>query len=186
MAIQREFRGAGTQLKYNDVMFSLELLHLPIENSALRAMWLINQANIPEVGDIPTIEEFNSLVKMSSHVIVVKNDEVTAGFIILMREKEDYHSLNYKFFTANYDQFLYVDRVAIKDTFRRQGLGKMIYDKVFKLATENNIDVCCEVNTLPRNDASLAFHAEFGFQEVGIKDYDDHSVVYLKSPVTSN
>ena len=167
-------------------MFNLELLHLPLENSALRAMWLINQANIPEVGDIPTIEEFKSLTKMSSHVIVVNKGKETAGFIILMREREEYHSLNYKFFKANYDEFLYVDRVAIKDGFRRQGLGKMIYEEVFRLATEINTDVCCEVNTLPRNDASLAFHAEFGFQEVGIKDYDDHSVVYLKSPVNLN
>ncbi|MDC0073030.1 GNAT family N-acetyltransferase [Gammaproteobacteria bacterium] len=167
-------------------MFDLELLHLPLENSALRAMWLINQANIPEVGDIPTIEEFKSLTEMSSYVIVVNKGKETAGFIILMREKEEYHSLNYKFFKANYDEFLYVDRVAIKDGFRRQGLGKMIYEEVFRLATEINTDVCCEVNTLPRNDASLAFHAEFGFQEVGIKDYDDHSVVYLKSPVNLN
>ena len=167
-------------------MFNLELLHLPLENSALRAMWLINQANIPEVGDIPTIEEFKSLTKMSSHVIVVNKGKETAGFIILMREKEEYHSLNYKFFKANYDEFLYVDRVAIKDGFRRQGLGKMIYEEVFRLAAEINTDVCCEVNTLPRNDASLAFHAEFGFQEVGIRDYDDHSVVYLKSPVNLN
>ena len=167
-------------------MFNLELLHLPLENSALRAMWLINQANIPEVGDIPTIEEFNSLTKMSSHVIVVNKGKETAGFIILMREKEEYDSLNYKFFKANYDEFLYVDRVAIKDGFRRQGLGKMIYEEVFRLAAEINTDVCCEVNTLPRNDASLAFHAEFGFQEVGIRDYDDHSVVYLKSPVNLN
>ena len=167
-------------------MFSLKTLPLPVETAVLNAMWLINQANIPEVGDIPTIKEFNTLTTMSSHVIVVNEGEETAGFIILMREKENYHSLNYKFFTENYDEFLYVDRVAIEDGFRRQGLGKMIYDEVFKLATENNIDVCCEVNTLPRNDASLAFHAEFGFQEVGIKDYDDHSVVYLKSPVTSN
>ena len=72
---------------------------------------------IPEVGDIPTIEEFNSLTKMSSHVIVVNKGKETAGFIILMREKEEYHSLNYKFFTAKYDEFLYVDRVAIKDGF---------------------------------------------------------------------
>ena len=151
------------------MLFNLELLHLPLENSALRAMWLINQANIPEVGDIPTIEEFNTLTTMSSHVIVV-----------------NYHSLNYKFFTTNYDEFLYVDRIAIKDGFRRQGLGKMIYEEVFRLAAEIKTDVCCEVNTLPRNDASLAFHAEFGFQEVGVKDYDDHSVVYLKSPVNLN
>jgi predicted GNAT superfamily acetyltransferase len=168
------------------VLFNLELLHLPLENSALRAMWLINQANIPEVGDIPTIEEFNTLTTMSSHVIVVNEGEEIAGFIILMREKENYHSLNYKFFTTNYDEFLYVDRIAIKDGFRRQGLGKMIYEEVFRLAAEIKTDVCCEVNTLPRNDASLAFHAEFGFQEVGVKDYDDHSVVYLKSPVNLN
>jgi predicted GNAT superfamily acetyltransferase len=62
----------------------------------------------------------------------------------------------------------------------------MIYDEVFRLAAEIKTEVCCEVNTLPSNDASLAFHAEFGFQEVGVKDYDDHSVVYLKSPVASN
>ena len=167
-------------------MFNLKTLDLPIETTALKAMWLINQANIPEVGDIPTIEEFEALTAMSSHLIVVNEGKETAGFIILMREKEDYHSLNYKFFTTNYDEFLYVDRVAIKDGFRRQGLGKMIYDEVFRLAAEIKTDVCCEVNTLPRNDASLAFHAEFGFQEVGVKDYDDHSVVYLKSPVTSN
>ena len=73
-------------------MFNLELLHLPLENSALRAMWLINQANIPEVGDIPTIEEFNSLTNMSSHVIVVNKGKETPGFIILMREKEEYHT----------------------------------------------------------------------------------------------
>jgi len=167
-------------------VFNLKTLPLPVEYAALNAMWLINQANIPEVGDIPTIEEFKTLTTMSSHLIVINQDEETVGFIILMREKEEYQSLNYKFFTAKYDEFLYVDRVAIKDGFRRQGLGKMIYDEVFKLAAKIKTDVCCEVNTLPRNDASLAFHAEFGFQEVGVKDYDDHSVVYLKSPITSN
>jgi len=167
-------------------MFSLALLNLPIENAALEAMWSINQANIPEVGDIPTIEEFKSLTEWSSHVIVVKNQKEIAGFIILMREQQTYHSLNYKFFTSNYDKFLYVDRVAIKDGCRRQGLGKMIYDEVFRLAADLTTDVCCEVNTLPRNDASLAFHEGFGFKEVGEKDYDDHSVVYLKSPVIQN
>ena len=38
---------------------------------------------------------------------------------------------------------------------------------------------CCEVNTEPRNDPSLAFHSSFGFKEVGLRDFDDHSVVYL-------
>jgi predicted GNAT superfamily acetyltransferase len=62
----------------------------------------------------------------------------------------------------------------------------MIYDEVVRLAGDLKTDVCCEVNTLPRNDASLAFHEGFGFKGVGEKDYDDHSVVYLKSPVIKN
>ena len=69
-------------------MYNLKTIPLPVETEALNAMWLINQANIPEVGDIPTIEEFKALTSMSSHVIVVKKGEETAGFIILMREKE--------------------------------------------------------------------------------------------------
>lgn len=162
-------------------MFSLDLLDPPIEKTALEEMWLINQDNIPEVGSVPAIEEFHSLTEWSSHVIAVRSQNEVAGFIILMRERQNYHSLNYKFFTSKYDEFLYVDRIAIKEGFRRQGLGKMIYDEVFRLAGDLKLDVCCEVNTLPRNDASLAFHETFGFKDVGTKDYDDHSVVYLKS-----
>ena len=55
----------------------------------------------------------------------------------------------------------------------------MIYDEPIDIAKNLGVMTCCEVNTLPRNDASLAFHKSFGFKEVGTKDYDDHSVVYL-------
>ena len=163
-------------------MFKLSTLEQPIDSKSLEDMWAINQANIPEVGSIPTIEEFQKLTLLSSHIIVVQDDTEMAGFIILMREDQDYHSLNYQFLINKFDHFLYVDRVAIKDGFRRQGLGKKIYDEVFNIAKILSIDVCCEVNTAPRNDPSLAFHNQYGFKEVGEKDFGDHSVVYLKSP----
>ena len=53
----------------------------------------------------------------------------------------------------------------------------MIYKKTIDIAKDLNVETCCEVNTIPRNDPSLAFHSSFGFKEVGTKDYDDHSVV---------
>ena len=56
----------------------------------------------------------------------------------------------------------------------------MIYEKTIDIANDLNLPTCCEVNTIPRNGPSLAFHDNFGFKEVGTKDYDDHSVVYLK------
>ena len=100
-----------------------------------------------------------------------------------MRENQSYESLNYKFFNSQGYPFLYVDRIAIKEEHRRKGLGQMIYSKTIEIAKELNLPTCCEVNTLPKNGPSLAFHDSFGFEDVGTKDYEDHSVVYLrKSP----
>ena len=159
-------------------MYQLELLNSPIADSDLDQIFAINQENIPEVGDIKNLDRLNDLIKWSSHVIVVRSYEI-AGFIILMRENITYDSLNYEFFNGQDKAFLYVDRIAIKDGHRRQGLGRMIYEETIEIANQLNVMTCCEVNTVPRNDPSLAFHKSFEFREVGTKDYDDHSVVYL-------
>ena len=160
-------------------MYKLELLQKPFSDSDLDQIWSINQENIPEVGNVANLERLNQLIDWSSHVLVVREQEI-AGFIILMRENQNYDSLNYDFFNSQNYPFLYVDRIAIKEGHRRQGLGKMIYEKTIDMANDLNLPTCCEVNTIPRNGPSLAFHDNFGFKEVGTKDYDDHSVVYLK------
>mgnify|MGYP001399677661 FL=1 len=160
-------------------MYKLELLQKPFSDSDLDQIWSINQENIPEVGNVANLERLNQLINWSSHVLVVREQEI-AGFIILMRENQNYDSLNYDFFNSQNYPFLYVDRIAIKEGHRRQGLGKMIYEKTIDIANDLNLPTCCEVNTIPRNGPSLAFHDNFGFKEVGTKDYDDHSVVYLK------
>ena len=159
-------------------MYELEILTNPLTLSDLEVIRTINQENIPEVSDIESIERLQQLIDWSSHVIVVR-DEVVAGFIILMREDQNYESPNYDFFNSKKEPFLYVDRIAIQENYQRKGLGKLIYDKVIEIGKELDINVTCEVNTVPRNTPSLAFHAGFGFEEVGSKDYDDHSVVYL-------
>ena len=159
-------------------MYKLELLHGSLSSSDLRQIWTINQENIPEVGDVPDLDRLNKLINWSSHVIVVRKLEIV-GFILLMREKEDYDSLNYDFYNSQGVPFLYVDRIAINKNHRRKGLGRLLYQKTFEIAKELDVMTCCEVNTQPRNDPSLKFHKSFGFEEVGTKDYDDHSVVYL-------
>ena len=159
-------------------MYKLEVLQAPYLTSDLEEIWNINQENIPEVGDVPNLDRLKKLIDWSSHLIVVRDNDIS-GFIILMREGQNYDSLNYKFFNSQSFPFLYVDRIAIKDGHRRKGLGRMIYEKTIDIAKELNIPTCCEVNTIPRNDPSLAFHDSFGFKEVGTKDYEDHSVVYL-------
>lgn len=159
-------------------MYKLEVLQAPYLTSDLDEIWNINQENIPEVGDVPNLDRLKKLIDWSSHLIVVRDNDIS-GFIILMREGQNYDSLNYKFFNSQSFPFLYVDRIAIKDGHRRKGLGRMIYEKTIDIAKDLDVSTCCEVNTIPRNDPSLAFHDTFGFLEVGTKDYDDHSVVYL-------
>ncbi len=159
-------------------MNSLEILENPLALTDLEAIRTINQENIPEVSDIESIERLQQLINWSSHVIVVKDGDL-AGFIILMREGQKYESPNYEFFNKKNQPFLYVDRIAIQENHQRKGLGKLIYNKVLDLGEQLGVNVCCEVNTVPRNNPSLAFHDSFGFEEVGTKDFEDHSVVYL-------
>ena len=130
-------------------MYELEILTNPLTLSDLEAIRTINQENIPEVSDIESIERLQQLIDWSSHVIVVR-DEVVAGFIILMREDQNYESPNYDFFNSKKEPFLYVDRIAIQESYQRKGLGKLIYDKVIEIGKELDINVTCEVNTFPR------------------------------------
>ena len=43
----------------------------------------------------------------------------------------------------------------------------------------NNKFYLLEVNTQPVNQPSLNFHEKMGFDRIGAKDFDDHSVAYF-------
>jgi len=96
-----------------------------------------------------------------------------------MREGTAYESENYKFFTQRLKKFLYVDRVVIDEQHRRAGLGKAIYEDIFVQAISDSLPIALEVNTQPVNQPSLNFHEKMGFDQIGAKDFDDHSVAYF-------
>ena len=89
--------------------------------------------------------------------------------MIVMREGTNYGSENYVWFSKQYDKFLYIDRIVIDENYRRLGLGRFMYDSVFRYAEETGISVVtAEVDILPvYNEPSFGFHAEMGFREVG-------------------
>jgi predicted GNAT superfamily acetyltransferase len=145
----------------------------------LQSIYDLNQANIPEVGSLESMQHLKELIDFSSYnLLVLCNDEIV-GFIICMREGSAYGSENYKFFTQRLKKFLYVDRVAIDDRHRRAGLGKAIYEDIFTHAGNDNLPIALEVNTQPVNQPSLNFHEKMGFDQVGTRDFDDHSVAYF-------
>jgi predicted GNAT superfamily acetyltransferase len=62
----------------------------------------------------------------------------------------------------------YVDRIVVAPSARGRGCARRLYADVFEHAVRAGHDrVVCEVNTIPPNPASDAFHAALGFVEVG-------------------
>ena len=145
----------------------------------LQSIYDLNQANTPEVGSLESMQHLKQLIEYSSYNLLVLCDDEIVGFIICMREGSAYGSENYKFFTQRLKKFLYVDRVAIDERHRRAGLGKAIYEDIFTHAGNENLPITLEVNTQPVNQPSLNFHEKMGFDRIGAKDFDDHSVAYF-------
>ena len=160
--------------------YKLHTFSNSINNDAqLQSIYELNQENTPEVGSIESIQHLKQLIDFSAYnLLALKEDEVV-GFIICMREGSAYGSENYKFFTKRLKKFLYVDRVAIDEHHRRAGLGKAIYEEIFIKASNDNLPIALEVNTQPVNQPSLSFHEKMGFDQIGAKEFDDHSVAYF-------
>ena len=145
----------------------------------LRSIYDLNQANTPEVGSLESMQHLKQLIEFSAYnLLVLKEDEIV-GFIICMREGSAYGSENYKFFSKRLKKFLYVDRVAIDEQHRRSGLGQAIYEDIFFQARHDSLPIALEVNTQPINQPSLNFHEKMGFDQIGTKDFADHSVAYF-------
>ncbi|MDR3518046.1 MAG: GNAT family N-acetyltransferase [Azospirillaceae bacterium] len=91
-----------------------------------------------------------------------------AALILAFDQDAAYDSLNFLWFRARYRRFVYIDRVVVTESARGQGLAAALYRDLAAAATAaGHQQLCCEVNLDPPNRGSDAFHAGFGFAEVG-------------------
>ena len=92
----------------------------------------------------------------------------TDGFIIPFDQSSAYQSENYLWFRERHPRFVYVDRIIVAASARRTGLARALYEHVFDTAKRaGRQTVGGEVNVVPPNPASDAFHNSLGFIEVG-------------------
>ncbi len=138
-----------------------------ITRADLPEVWALNAAHVPHVGDVdrPAME---ALWKVSALAVLLRDEAGVAGFLLAMAPEAAYASPNFRWFCARGGRFLYVDRLAVATHRQGQGVGRRLYDAAFEAARRGGFtSVTCEVNTLPPNPDSLAFHARLGFQQVG-------------------
>ena len=142
-----------------------------IEPTDLDGILLINEANVPEVGSVDA-DRMAFIVAESPIALVADIGGDVVGFCLVLAGGSTYDSVNYRWFTERYDAFMYLDRVAVDSSARKRGVGSALYAEVDRrMATIGAADhLALEVNAIPPNEVSLAFHARLGFTEVGQQD----------------
>ena len=160
-----------------------------ITNDYVEACHVINQNNVPEVGDRP-LDEFKLLVQNSDYNCCIVENKTVVGFVICFQDNKTSSSFlteqNHKNFIEiqrQMNNFLYIDRIAVHENHRGKNIGKEIYQHVEKFAIVNNIELLtAEINLLPKkNEVSFNFHEKNGFREFSTKKYsDDYEVSFQK------
>ena len=166
-----------------------KFLKSEIINDYVEACHILNQNNVPEVGDRP-LDEFKLLVENSDYNCCIIENKTVVGFVICFEDNKTSTSFlneqNHKNFIeiqSKVNNFLYIDRIAVHENYRGQNIGKEIYQHVEKFAIVNNIELLtAEINLLPKkNEVSFKFHEKYGFREFSTKKYsDDYEVSFQK------
>jgi uncharacterized protein len=135
----------------------------------IAAVHLLNEEGTPGVHT-STPAELTAITQMCSIALIVEIDGAPIGFCQVLPPRVPYKSVNYRWFSERYDDFAYLDRVAIGGAHRGKGLGSALYAEVERRTVAEWF--LLEVNLRPRNDGSLRFHARHGFEEVGQLETD--------------
>jgi len=148
--------------------------------------WLhaLNEACLPAVN-ARDAEQLWDIVDVCTYARVCWGEGRRLGVLTVIPAGTDHYSLNYKWFAARYDDFLYVDRIMVDDAARGLGVGKALYADLFGFAAGRTTRVTCEVNSRPPNPVSMGFHRALGFEPVGEQETEGgaKSVVMMSRPV---
>ena len=130
----------------------------------------LNNANIPAVSEL-TEEEFRFDLEHCLYPLMITDadsDELLA-FCVTFGPGAPYQSSNYEWFSKRYENFVYLDRIAMASNHQNQGLGAALYEALEEkmIADQLTTVLACEVNLQPANPGSMRFHHRLGFEEVG-------------------
>jgi len=142
----------------------------PIRDRDFDEVLALNTSSVPHVNLIPR-EQLQWFVEHASFLQIARIDERLAGFLIGLRPGTGYASPNYRWFCSHYDDFAYIDRVAVAEWARRQGIAEALY-AAFADSQPGVPVLTCEVNIRPSNEGSMVFHQRLGFRQVGSQETD--------------
>jgi len=140
-----------------------------VMGSDLEEVWRLNEDSVPHVSRIDSAQ-MEWFASTAHYFRIVRHEEQLAGFLIGLRPGLPYASPNYRWFSENYTDFGYVDRVAVSEAARRMGIASRLYQD-FAASLRGKVDVMtCEVNIRPPNESSMRYHEQQGFIRVATQE----------------
>lgn len=126
----------------------------------------LNESCVPHVNSIGETE-MAFFDRSARQFIKVVENNVLAGFVIALTSGLAYESVNYQWFNRELDDFLYIDRIMVRPSFRQRGIATFLYHHLALVVRQDNLTrLCCEVNLVPPNPDSMALHHGLGFVEL--------------------
>ena len=146
-------------------MTDLQIRPIAIQDATTQTMLLtLNNANAEKTSFL-TAQKWQSMIGAAFTATCVRGP---AALVIAFDQDADYDSVNFKWFRERLSRFVYIDRIVVGEHHRGAGLARSMYDDLFERGRSAGQDiVVCEVNAIPPNPGSDAFHARMGFTEMG-------------------
>ncbi len=140
----------------------------------------MNNANVPAVSHLEP-DELAADLAHARHAYAVGDDRLEAFCVTFPSGVREDLGVNYAWFAARYEEYVYLDRVVVDEPHRSGGRGAALYRAVeddMRRAAGPRL-FTCEVNLRPRNDGSLRFHERLGFAQVGEQESKPGLVVAM-------
>ena len=142
-----------------------------VRGGDIAAVRILNECAVPHVNRIDA-GTFAGFMDRAAYFRVASVGGEIAAFMVGFCPGADYASPNYRWFCENYADFVYIDRIVVASDFRRRGLGMRLYEDIERFAHGRARLLGCEVNRVPANPGSFAFHQRFGFSQVATQETD--------------
>lgn len=153
----------------------------PLRDTDVADVMALNEANVTKLAALDEAR-LHELTEQADRFDVIDADGEFGGFVVTFAPGAPYDSENYRWFGARHRHFYYLDRIVLHERFRRRGFGSLVYDELERVAAPYG-RLTLEVNLVPRNDASLAFHERRGYVEVGRLGDQEHMVSMMEKPL---